>query len=295
MYVIQKKALYPIFASCWRLMRLHHPVGSLLLLSPTLIALWLAAHEQGHWPAPSFIVIFAVGVFVMRSAGCVMNDWADRHFDGAVQRTKHRPLVTGAIAPRQALWLFWSLIGVAFCLVCMTNKTTVGLSVVGAGLAITYPFTKRWTYFPQVWLGAAFSWGIPMAYSAQAQSLSWACWLLFLGNVFWTIAYDTLYAMADRAEDLKIGVKSTAVWAREHAHAFIAAFQLAALLCFLLLGQWKRLQLGYYVGYTFAACLMLYQHWMIKDGEPVQYFKAFLNNQWVGAALFMGTLCGLPH
>jgi 4-hydroxybenzoate polyprenyltransferase len=190
------------------LMRLHRPIGSLLLLWPTLIALWLASKGEPDW---HLVWVFMLGVIVMRSAGCVINDICDRHIDGHVARTEQRPLVTGKVSLKEACWLFGALLLFAFFLVCLTNRLTLILSLGGAFLASCYPLMKRYTYFPQVILGAAFGWAIPMAYAAHSQSFPLDCWILYAATILWAVAYDTLYAMVDKKDDLKIKVKSTAI------------------------------------------------------------------------------------
>lgn len=269
------------------LMRLNRPVGIALLLWPTLIALWLAG--DGH-PEPRIVLIFGLGVIVMRSAGCVINDFADRHFDGHVERTKTRPLVQGTVSAAEALALFFILLLVAFGLACQLDRQTLWLSVGGAFLAASYPFLKRITHFPQVGLGAAFGWAIPMAYSAQAHHLPLSCWLLYIATLLWAVAYDTLYAMVDREDDERIGVKSTAIWLGRYDKWGVGICHLSVLSLYVLIGQRVGLGFYFYTGIAVAFFLVLYQQWLIRRPISANYFQAFLNNQWFGAVLFAGTM-----
>ncbi|MGL5762845.1 MAG: 4-hydroxybenzoate octaprenyltransferase, partial [Plesiomonas shigelloides] len=211
----------------WRLMRMDRPIGTLLLLWPTLWALWLAAQGQPNWPV---LLVFVLGVVVMRAAGCVINDYADRHFDGHVKRTANRPLPSGDVRPSEARWLFVALVALAFVLVLTLNSLTIVLSLVALALAAVYPFMKRFTHLPQLVLGVAFGWSIPMAFAAQMNLLPLSCWLLLLANICWTVAYDTQYAMVDRDDDLRIGIKSTAILFGRFDKLIIGLLQLATLL-----------------------------------------------------------------
>lgn len=269
------------------LMRLDRPVGTLLLLWPTLAALCMAA---GTLPPLALIIIFTLGTFTMRSAGCVINDYADRNVDGYVKRTAQRPLATGAIPTRNALWLFFGLITLAGLLILFLNRATQLLAIGGLGLAVLYPFMKRWTHLPQVVLGAAFSWGIPMAWSAQQISVPAEAWLMFISSLLWIVAYDTEYAMVDRDDDLKIGVKSTAILFGDLDRLMIGILQASALLGFLLLGIELGYQHLYYVGLALMAGLFAYQGWLIRDRQRDACFEAFRNNIWVGVCLLLGTL-----
>tara|TARA_R110002073_G_scaffold37183_3_gene107791 strand:- start:1079 stop:1948 length:870 start_codon:yes stop_codon:yes gene_type:complete len=268
-----------------QLIRFDKPVGTLLLLWPTLCALWLAA--QGI-PEASLLVIFVIGTFLTRSAGCIVNDFADRNLDGGVSRTNARPLVTGAVTVREALLLFAGLMLLAFVLVLFTNTFTVMLSFVAVALASTYPFMKRYTHLPQVVLGAAFSWGIPMAFAAQRGALPQALWVLYLGNLLWTVAYDTTYAMVDREDDLKVGIKSSAILFGRYDRLIIGALQLGCLLCFYLVGRAFELGLYFNVSLVVAAILFGYQHALLRKRRTDAYFRAFLHNNWVGMAIFLG-------
>lgn len=273
-----------------QLMRLDKPIGILLLLWPTLWGLWLAA--QGM-PDLKILLIFVIGVVLMRSAGCVINDFADRNFDGHVQRTQQRPLVTGAVTARQALLLFAGLVGISFALVLLLNPFTIALSVGAAALATLYPFMKRYTYLPQFVLGAAFAWAIPMAYSAQLNALPWIVWLIYLANLLWTVAYDTAYAMVDREDDLQVGIKSTAILFGRYDRGMIALCQGLALLCLCGVGFYYHLALIYYASLVVAALIALYQQWLLKQGSRQRYFQAFLNNNWFGAVIFVGMVLAL--
>jgi 4-hydroxybenzoate polyprenyltransferase len=270
-----------------QLTRFDKPIGTLLLLWPTLCALWLAA--QGA-PEPGLLVIFIVGTFLTRSAGCIINDFADRNLDGGVSRTKARPLVTGAVTVREALLLFVVLMSLAFILVLFTNTFTVQLSLVAVALASTYPFMKRYTQLPQLVLGVAFSWGIPMAFAAQRGALPHALWLVYLANLLWTVAYDTTYAMVDREDDLKVGIKSSAILFGRHDRLIIAVLQLACLVFFYLAGRAFGLGLTFNGALVVAAVLFAYQHLLISERRTEAYFKAFLHNNWVGMVIFVGVV-----
>lgn len=267
------------------LMRIDKPIGSLLLLWPTLWALWLAARGM---PDFSVLIVFVLGVFIMRSAGCVINDFADRKVDGFVERTKNRPLPSGRASSREAIILFLVLASSAFLLVLTQNWLTIQLSVIGLLLAISYPFMKRFTHLPQLVLGLAFGWAIPMAYAAQANQLPWFVWLLFSINVLWTIAYDTMYAMVDRDDDLKIGVKSTAILFGKHDKLIIGALQLATLLLLVWLGILTQLGTFYYLALCVVLVLFVKQQIAIKAYDKKACFKAFLDNNWVGFSIFIG-------
>ncbi|WP_310074804.1 4-hydroxybenzoate octaprenyltransferase [Cellvibrio fibrivorans] len=273
--------------SYWRLTRMDRPIGTLLLLWPTLWSLWIAAKGV---PSIKNLVIFVLGVIVMRAAGCVINDFADRKIDGKVLRTKDRPLATGAVSSREAIGLFITLCLIAFALVLFTDPLTIKLSVGGLILAFCYPFMKRHTHLPQVVLGAAFAWGIPMAYAAEAGELHQGMWLIYLSVVLWTVAYDTFYAMVDRDDDLKIGVKSTAILFGEQDRLMTGVLQIMALYSLVLVGN--RFELGsfYYLGLAVAAGLFIYQQWLIRFRVREACFKAFLNNNWVGVAVFAGII-----
>lgn len=266
------------------LTRVDRPIGTYLLLWPTLWALWLAAEGV---PDPYVLVVFVLGTFCMRAAGCAINDFADRGIDAHVQRTAGRPLATGAIRPMEAVAVAAVLALVAFALVLTLNRLTVYLAFVGVALAAIYPFTKRYTHLPQVFLGAAFSWAVPMAFAAQTGAVPPLAWLVFTVNLIWTVAYDTIYAMADKPDDLRIGVKSTAILFGEHDRHMVAVLQVMALLG--LIGIGSRFDLGwiYYAGVGLGAILFGYQQFLINDRAPAHCFRAFLNNAWVGLAVFV--------
>jgi 4-hydroxybenzoate polyprenyltransferase len=270
-----------------QLIRFDKPIGTLLLLWPTLWALWLAA--QGV-PDVELLVIFVVGTFLTRSAGCIVNDLADRNLDGAVARTSARPLVTGTVTAHEALILFMVLMLLAFMLVLLTNTLTIALSIVAVLLASGYPFMKRYTHLPQLVLGAAFSWGIPMAFAAQRGTLPTALWLVYLGNLLWTMAYDTAYAMVDREDDLRIGIKSTAILFGRYDRLIIALLQMSCLLCLYLAGLAFELGLYYNAALVVAAGLFVYQQYLIRERRPDACFKAFLHNNWVGMSIFAGVV-----
>ncbi|HLA75213.1 MAG TPA: 4-hydroxybenzoate octaprenyltransferase [Gammaproteobacteria bacterium] len=269
------------------LMRLHRPIGIFLLLWPTLWALWIAGNGR---PDPLVLTVFVLGVVLMRSAGCVINDYADRNIDPHVRRTADRPIAAGRVSPREALILFSVLCLSAFGLVLLLNRFTILLSFAGALLAVTYPFAKRYTYLPQVHLGLAFGWAVPMVFAAQTNAISNVGWLLFIATILWATAYDTLYAMVDREDDLRIGVKSTAILFGEADRAIIAAIQLTLLLVLVLIGTQLKFGTPYYLGLLTALGFALYQHYLIKDRDPAKCMQAFLNNNWFGLAIFCGIL-----
>lgn len=269
------------------LMRVDKPIGTLLLLWPTLWALWIAAKGL---PNIGVLIVFGLGVFLMRSAGCVINDFADRKVDGFVTRTKNRPLPSGRATSKEAVYLFLILALSSFLLVLTQNILTIQLSVVGLLLAFSYPFMKRFTHLPQFVLGLAFSWSIPMAYAAQANMLSNTIWLLFIANITWTVAYDTMYGMVDKEDDLKIGIKSTAILFGKNDKLIIGLLQLATLLLLGIVGILEHLTWVYYVGLAIAGLLFLQQQHRIKSREKTACFKAFLDNNYVGLIVFVGLL-----
>ena len=270
-----------------RLMRLHRPIGILLLLWPTLWALWIAA--QGR-PGLHVLAVFVLGVVLMRSAGCVINDYADRDFDPHVERTRDRPIAAGRVSPREALVLFAALCLIAFALVLTLNLLTILLSFAGAFLAATYPFVKRFTHLPQFYLGAAFGWGIPMAFAAQTGGIPPAGWALFAANVCWSVAYDTAYAMVDREDDLKVGVKSTAILFGRHDRTMVFLFHVVTLSLLAYSGALAGLGLRYHAGLIAALGFALYQQRLMRDRTRDGCFRAFLNNNWFGAAVFAGLM-----
>ncbi|MGC3874457.1 4-hydroxybenzoate octaprenyltransferase [Halomonas sp. GXIMD04776] len=273
-----------------QLTRLDRPIGTWLLMWPTLWALWVAADGV---PARGTLLIFVAGVYLMRAAGCVINDYADRHWDGHVKRTKARPLATGRIGENEAKGLFAGLVLAAFLLVCFTNVFTVMLSLGGVALAFIYPFMKRYTHWPQLFLGAAFSWSIPMAFGAVLETVPVEAWLLFCANLTWTVAYDTEYAMVDRDDDLKVGIKSTAVLFGHYDRLMIGLLQLATLTLLSVIGA--RLALGgfFWLGLGAMALIFVYQHWLIRHRSRERCFQAFLNNHWAGLVVCAGLVLEL--
>ncbi len=268
-----------------RLMRLDRPIGIWLLLWPTLWALWIASEGR---PTPHVFIVFVLGVIVMRSAGCVMNDVADRHIDGAVARTRDRPLAAGQVTAVEAIVLFVALVLIAVALVLTLDRLTQMLAVVGAGLTVLYPFTKRFIAAPQLILGAAFGWSVPMAFAAETGEIPRLAWLIFLTTVIWVVIYDTMYAMADRDDDLKIGVKSTAILFGSADVFIVMMLQVVMLLGLLLIGAVAKLDAWYAGAVIVAAAFMLYQFFLIRDRDPAGCFRAFLNNRFVGASVFAG-------
>lgn len=270
-----------------QLMRLDRPIGVYLLLWPTLCALWLAA--QGL-PDLKLLAVFIVGVMLMRAAGCAINDFADRKIDGHVRRTQNRPLATGKISAKEALIVFAILIVLSASLLLFTNLLTFQLALVAVVLATIYPFSKRFTFYPQIVLGAAYSMAIPMAFAAQTGELPAALWLLYLANLLWTVAYDTEYAMSDRPDDLLIGVKSTAVLFGDADRPILAILQGLVIGCLLLVGSRFALGGWYWLGVTAMLLSFGWQHWLIRDREPQACLAAFLSNHWSGLLLFAGVL-----
>jgi 4-hydroxybenzoate polyprenyltransferase len=269
-----------------RLMRLHRPVGIWLLLWPTLWALWIAADGK---PAPDIFAIFVLGTVLLRSAGCVFNDFADRNIDPHVRRTADRPIASGEVAPLEAIVLFFVLMLAAFALVLFTDQRTVMLAIVGALLTIVYPFMKRWIAAPQFVLGLAFAWGVPMAFAAQTgEAVTQAGWLLYVCALIWVVIYDTEYAMADREDDLKVGIQSSAILFGEMDIAIIAGLKIVLLAGMLLLGHDAGLGLWFGIGLGAAALFGLRQLWLIRRRDPAGCLQAFANNAWFGGAIFVG-------
>ena len=288
MYVRLLKSLNRLNPRAWdfiQLTRMDKPIGIYLLLWPTQWALWIAAKGV---PSLSNLLIFVFGVILTRAGGCVINDFADRKVDGHVKRTEQRPLVSGKISSKEALVFFALLMGVSFLLVLCTNATTIWLSFGGLALAASYPFMKRYTYYPQVVLGAAFSWGMPMAFTAETGSLPAAAWLLYIANLLWTVAYDTYYAMTDREDDLKIGVKSTAILFGDADRVINLSLQGLALGCLWLAGTHFELGGWFHLGLLVAAGCFVWEFWYTRDRDPQRCFKAFLHNHWAGLAIFVG-------
>jgi 4-hydroxybenzoate polyprenyltransferase len=274
----------------WRLMRFDKPIGILLLLWPTLWALWLAARGA---PSLPILLIFLIGVVLMRAAGCVINDIADRRIDGQVQRTAKRPLATQAIQPQNALILFGILCLIAGSLVWFLNRLTLYLAVAALALACLYPFTKRFTHWPQAFLGLAFAWGIPMAFAAQLNQVPLLAWWLFATTLVWIMVYDTFYAMTDREDDLKIGVKSTAVLFGQYDRLILGGMQIAVLISLALIGWRCQLNRLFYLFWFGALLLAGYQQYLIRRRESKACFRAFLNNHWFGCLIFLGIWLGM--
>ena len=268
-----------------RLMRLDKPIGSLLLLWPTYWALFLSANG---WPDVDILVIFTLGVFIMRSAGCVINDFADRKIDKHIIRTQGRPLATGEISSNSALVLFGLLLLIALGLVLQTNILTIKLSLIALMLATLYPFTKRWTNLPQLVLGAAFGMSVPMAFSAQTGVIPLTAWLVFIATLVWTLIYDTFYAMADRDEDLKVGVKSTAILFAKYDQIIITLLQILLIIVFVLIGNTFDLGLIYDFSLVVILFFMIYHQLLLKKRQKEEYFKAFLSNNFIGMTVFLG-------
>ncbi|WP_086929544.1 4-hydroxybenzoate octaprenyltransferase [Agarilytica rhodophyticola] len=268
-----------------QLMRLDRPIGIYLVAWPTLWALWLAAKGFPDWDV---LIIFLLGVVVMRSAGCVINDFADRKIDKHVERTKNRPLTSGIVSSKEALGLFAVLCIVAFALVLLTNTLTVMLSLGALALASAYPFMKRYTHLPQVVLGAAFAWAVPMSFTAQTGELQPSIWLIYTTVVLWTVIYDTFYAMVDRKDDIKLGVKSTAILLGDSDLIVTKALQVITLIALYMMGSRFELGIVYKLSLLAVAALFVYQQYLIRERKPQLCFKAFLNNNWVGMAVFVG-------
>ncbi len=278
-YVRQRVYQYALLA------RLNKPIGIFLLLWPTLWALWIAAEGM---PRPGVLTVFVLGVILMRSAGCVINDYADREIDPRVNRTKERPIATGKVSPDEAMLLFMGLCFTAFLLVLTMNTFTILLSVGGVMLAGIYPFMKRYTHMPQIVLGMAFAWAVPMAFAAQTNEVPRIAWLIYVVTVIWAVIYDTMYAMADRMDDLKIGVKSTAILFGDADRVIIGILQGMMLFALYLVGQQAQLGVEFSIAILVSAALMVYQQYLIRYRQPALCISAFLNNNWIGLVLFVG-------
>jgi 4-hydroxybenzoate polyprenyltransferase len=267
------------------LARLDRPIGILILLWPALWALWIAS--EGN-PSGLVLTVFCLGVVLMRSAGCIINDYADRDFDPHVERTKLRPIAAGKVQPKEALLVFVVLCLCAFSLVLLLNAYTILLSFGGAFLAASYPFMKRYTHFPQAYLGIAFGWAVPMAFAAQLNTIPAVAWVMYLAVVLWALVYDTMYAMVDKDDDLKIGVKSTAILFGDYDRHIMAVLQFVIVGLLIKVGLMQHLSWAYYLGLTISAGLSLYQQRLIFHRDKKQCFQAFLNNNWFGMAVFAG-------
>ena len=268
-----------------KLIRLDRPIGIFLLLWPTLWGLWIAAKGVPDWDV---LTVFCLGVFLMRSAGCVLNDIADRHYDPKVSRTRTRPLAAGEVTPLEGLLVALTLIGIAFLLVLSMNKLTVQLAFVAVLLAALYPFMKRYTYLPQFFLGLAFGWAIPMAFAAQTNSIPQIAWVLLIANILWSVVYDTMYAMVDREDDLKIGVKSTAILFDDADRVIIGIIQALVLITLIIIGKQVQLGTSYFTGVAVASCFFIYQLYLIWSRKPERCMQAFKNNNWFGLTIFAG-------
>ncbi|MBK5941258.1 4-hydroxybenzoate octaprenyltransferase [Halochromatium roseum] len=268
-----------------RLIRLNKPIGIFLLMWPALWALWLAG--EGH-PPWQVAIIFVLGVVLMRSAGCAINDFADRHLDGHVARTNARPLAQGLISPAEAVALFLLLSLASFGLVLFLNWQTIAMSVVAVTLAMIYPFMKRFTHVPQLFLGAAFGWAVPMAFTAIQETIPLYAWVLFVATVIWALIYDTEYAMVDREDDLKIGIKSSAILFGRWDRLIVGLLQLLMLLILVWVGLQAGRGMAFFIGLAVAASLSIYQQWLIRARVPKRCFEAFLNNNYFGMAVFIG-------
>ena len=274
-------------SALWRLMRFDRPIGILLLLWPTLWALVIAGNGS---PSLKNVLIFCTGVVLMRAAGCIMNDVADRNFDPHVERTRCRPLAAGELVVREALIAFFVMMLLAFGLVLMTNALTIKMAFIGAALAASYPFFKRWTHFPQVVLGLAFGWGIPMAFAAENGFVAPVAWLILLINIAWSVIYDTLYAMVDRDEDISLGLKSTAILFGKHDLLILRILKTLMIALLLVLGMKLQLAWPWFVGVAVAAGLFAWQQKLVLGRQREACFKAFLNNNWVGVAILAGLI-----
>ncbi|MBD3822013.1 4-hydroxybenzoate octaprenyltransferase [Hydrogenovibrio sp. JE_KL2] len=283
MHLLSKKT-WLIFI---QLTRLDRPIGTYLVLWPALWALVLAAD---HLPSMSLVIIFTLGAFAMRSAGCIINDYADRHFDGHVERTCNRPLAAGLITEKQALGFFIALCLLSLGLVLLLNKLTIILSIGALILATLYPFMKRHTYWPQAFLGAAFAWAIPMAFAAVQNDVPWQSWIVFLTIMIWALIYDTAYAIGDKEDDLKIGIRSTAILFGEHVRFWIGFFQLIMFGLLIWIGALFDLAVGYHAALLIVFGLFMYHQRLLAKNDPKAAFDAFLNNHWVGLVLLLGTL-----
>jgi len=269
----------------WLLTRMHKPIGSLLLLWPMYWALWIASSGK---PDVLVLFVFTLGVVLMRSAGCVINDYADRKIDPHVLRTKDRPIASGQVEPAEALQLFFVLVFVSSLLVLLMNSLTIWLSLGAVFLASLYPFMKRHTHLPQVFLGMAFGWAVPMVFAAQTNTVPAIAWLVFIATVIWAVVYDTMYAMVDRDDDLKIGVKSTAILFGDLDKVLIGFFQLLFFIALIMIGQKAGLGIIYFIAVFIAFLFSVYHQFLIKDRERSKCMAAFLNNNWLGLVIFIG-------
>ena len=285
--IITKTKIIDRLKQYWLLSRFDRPIGILILLWPALWALWVASDGR---PDLGVLTVICLGVVLMRAAGCVINDYADREFDPHVARTKQRPIAAGKVKPKEALWIFVVLCLCAFGLVLTLNIFTILLSFIAAFLAASYPFMKRYTQLPQAYLGIAFGWAIPMSFSAQTNYIPLVAWVMYLAVVLWALVYDTMYAMVDKEDDLKIGVKSTAILFGSYDRYIMAFLQFIIIGLLIIVGQMKHLSWPYYGGILVATGLFVYQQKLIYYRDKTQCFKAFLNNNWFGMVVFIGLL-----
>lgn len=282
---------HPRWRAYFALLRLHQPIGIFLLLWPALWALWIATAGGVD---VKILVLFITGAVLTRSLGCVMNDIADRNLDGFVTRTQHRPLVTGAVSLKAAVLTLIVLSLLALLVVCQLNRLSIELAVMAAGMIALYPFTKRYIEWPQLFLGLVFgAWSILMAFAAETGKIPGIAWLLFLAAYAWCVAYDTIYAMVDRADDQRAGIKSSALALGRHDVLFVAVLELGFVLLLSILGVYLHLHFIYFVMLALAVALLIYQHYLIKDRKPELCFKAFLNNAWIGGVVFLGFFFGV--
>ena len=282
---MNKALLQDRFEQYWLLARFNRPIGIYILLWPVLWALWVAADG---FPDVLVLFVFCAGTVLMRAAGCIINDYADREFDPHVERTRQRPIAAGKVKPKEAVVLFCVLALSAFALVLLLNTMTIMLSFVGAFLAASYPFMKRYTHWPQAYLGMAFGWAVPMAFAAQTETIPLVAWIMYLAVALWSVIYDTMYAMVDIDDDLKIGVKSTAILFGSRDREIIALLQVIMFALLIMVGQLQALGLFYYLGLAVAAALSVYQQKLIFYHHKPDCFKAFLNSNWFGMAVFIG-------
>jgi len=281
---------HPRMPDFLRLIRADKPIGTLLLMWPMLWALWIVSDGK---PSFAVLLVFVVGTFLMRSAGCAINDYANRDIDGSVARTSERPIATGAIAPREALIVAAVLAVCSFVLVLTMNSLTVALSVVGVVLAAAYPFTKRITYWPQLMLGLAFGWAVPMVSAAQTGAVQPVAWVIFLIAILWALAYDTIYAMVDREDDLKLGVKSAAIWLGDRDVMMVTAVLLCVMGLLAVVGIWQGLGMWYLIGWVVGLAVVIYQVWLIRDRVEEQCFNSFNTSNYMGLAVFVGLFLDL--
>lgn len=269
----------------WRLMRFDRPIGIYLLLWPTLWSLWIAAEG---WPTLKILIIFILGVIFMRASGCAINDYADRHIDGKVTRTKTRPLVSGEIKPAEALACFVIMSALSFGLVLLLNPLTIQFACIAVIFTAIYPFMKRFVDWPQLFLGLAFAWSVPMAFAAQQGAVPWAAWIIFLTAIIFPVAYDTLYAMADQKDDEKAGIRSTAIFFGNKAPKIVLLAHFITLALLVWVGYYWALGLWFYASLFVAGMMFIYQQVQIRDRNPEACFRAFVNNHWAGAVIFLG-------